>query len=86
MLFGDDDRCAFQETDHVMDVYTLRPIIFHLVVLEDSSLLLLPDPVSLQDHYTGMRGGSAEITGLSEGTVYSWEPAGRNAAVLHCFF
>lgn len=30
LLSGADDCCVFQETDHIMDVYTLRAIIFHL--------------------------------------------------------
>lgn len=31
MLFRADDCRVFQETDHIMDVYTLPAIIFHLV-------------------------------------------------------
>ena len=83
-LNGADDRCVFQEADYIMDVCTLWAIISHLMILEDSSQFLLPDPVSLRDHYTGMRGGSAEITGLSESTVYSNEPE-RKREILQCY-
>lgn len=72
-----DNRRASQETDRIMDVYTLTT---HYVPSCRSwrtlPQLLLPDPVSLPDHYTWMGEGCAEITDLSQGVVYSPEPAG----------
>lgn len=60
-----DDGCFIQETDHIMDFYTLQPITAYRVVLVDSpnSVFLILFHCRL---FWNFRADSAEKTGLSE--------------------